>query len=39
MTEMMLASQYYPAMDTFGNLFLDIKHERNDVSAAILPTQ
>jgi len=35
MTEMMLESQYYPAMDKFGNLFLDIKHERNDVSAAI----
>jgi len=26
-----------PTLNEFGSLFLDIKHERNDVSIVILP--
>jgi len=37
MQHIMLVLQYYPAMNKYGSLFLDIKEERNDVSVAILP--
>jgi len=39
MKDMMLASLYYPTINIFGSLFLDIEHQKYVVSVAILSPQ